>query len=141
MKNGGVLKLTTYYWYSPNGVSIDKTGIEPDVEVFMPDIYYQTYYEMQESETYEYDSVANAVLVAQKALDYLGYEVDRTDGYFDSSLAEALKDYRAGLGMEESEVLDREIFTSIISETRRELANNKEKDTQFQKALEIIRSE
>jgi carboxyl-terminal processing protease len=138
LRNGGVLKLTSYYWYSPNGVSIDKTGIEPDVEVLMPDIYYQTYFEMDDDETYEYDSVSNTVLVTQKALDYLGYEVERSDGYFDRSLADALRTYKADRGLPEDEILDQQTFNSIVSETRRELSNNREKDTQFQKALEII---
>lgn len=138
LDNGGVIKLTSYYWYSPDGVSIDKVGIEPDVKVRMPDIYYQTYYEMEEDETYEYDSVSESVIVVQKALAYLGYEVDRTDGYFDESTAKALEAYKADNGLQVDQVLNEDTFSSIISLTRRQLANNRDKDPQFQKALEII---
>ncbi len=93
---------------------------------------------MDDDEIYEYDSVSNTVLVTQKALDYLGYEVERSDGYFDRSLADALRTYKADRGLPEDEILDQQTFNSIVSETRRELSNNREKDTQFQKALEII---
>ena len=31
--DGGKLKVTTAHWYTPNGSSINKTGIKPDVEI------------------------------------------------------------------------------------------------------------
>ena len=138
LRNGGVLKLTTYYWYSPDGVSIDKTGIKPDYEVKMPDIYYQYYYDMEEDETYEPDSVSDSVRYAQIAMDYLGYDLERTDGYFDRSFAEALISFRGEHGLSAIAVLDRDTFTAIIAETRSELSSNPEKDMQLLKALEVI---
>lgn len=138
LSNGGVLKLTTYYWLSPDGVSIDKTGIEPDYEVKMPDIYYQYYFDMEEDEAYEPDSVSDSVLWAQMAMDYLGYDIERTDGYFDRSFAEALISFRGEHGMSAIAVLDRDAFSAIIAETRSELASNSEKDMQLLKALEVI---
>ena len=33
LSDGGKLKVTTAHWYTPNGSSINKTGIKPDVEV------------------------------------------------------------------------------------------------------------
>ena len=33
LSDGGKLKVTTAHWYTPNGSSINKTGIQPDVEV------------------------------------------------------------------------------------------------------------
>ena len=138
LKNGGVLKLTSYYWYSPDGVSIDKTGIQPDYEVKMPDIYYQYYYDMEEDESYEPDSVSDSVRYAQLAMDYLGYDLERTDGYFDRSFAEALISFRGERGMSAIAVLDRDTFSAIIAETRSELSSNPEKDMQLLKALEVI---
>lgn len=138
LKNGGVLKLTSYYWYSPNGVSIDKTGIEPDYEVKMPDIYYQYYFDMEEDETYEPDSVSESVRYAQLAMDYLGYDIERKDGYFDISFGQALISFRGEHGLSAIAVLDRDTFNAIIAETRSELSSNPEKDMQLLKALEVI---
>ena len=33
LSDGSAIKLTTDHYYTPNGNSINKTGIEPDVEV------------------------------------------------------------------------------------------------------------
>ena len=138
LRNGGVLKITSYYWYSPNGVLIDKVGIAPDIEVMMPDIYYQTYFDMEEDETYAYDSVSDTVEVAQKALNFLGYDTDRNDGYFDASTLAALKRYKADNGLEDSDLLDQATFSSIVAQTRRSLAYDVEKDPQFQMALSVL---
>ena len=37
LRNGGALKLTTEYYYTPSGVCIQGTGIEPDIEVSLPE--------------------------------------------------------------------------------------------------------
>ena len=141
LNNGGVLKLTSYYWYSPDGVSIHEEGIAPDIEVKMPDIYYESYYDLEEDEAYEFDSVSDSAKVTQKALQYLGYDIERTDGYFDASLRDALISYQAEHSLKADGILDQTTFSSIISETSRELSINDEKDTQLQKALEVVRSE
>ncbi|MBQ3430095.1 S41 family peptidase, partial [Candidatus Saccharibacteria bacterium] len=33
LSNATTLKVTTAHWYTPNGSSINQTGIEPDIEV------------------------------------------------------------------------------------------------------------
>ena len=89
--NGGVLKYTSYNWYSPNGVSIHKTGIKPDYEVRLADIAYEYYLEMKEDEKFEYDSVSSITKICEEGLKFLGYDVVRTDGYFDLTFKEVLK--------------------------------------------------
>lgn len=37
LKDGGALKLTTMYYYTPSGVCIQGTGISPDIEVSLPE--------------------------------------------------------------------------------------------------------
>ena len=137
LSGGGVLKLTTYYWYSPDGVSIDKTGIEPDVEVRMPDIYYEYYYDMEEEESYAYDSVSQAAAISQKALNYLGYDTGRSDGYFDEATLQAIDAYKADHGLGQPGILDQATYSSIVSETRRQLADLS-KDPQFEAAKQIM---
>ena len=79
-KDGSAIKYTTSKWLSSKGVWVNGEGIEPDVTVELPDILNVAISELPEGTTYAYDSVGNEVSIAQKALDYLGYEVDRNDG-------------------------------------------------------------
>ena len=138
LSDGGILKITSYYWYSPKGTSVHKEGIKPDIEVMMPDIYYETYYSMDEDETYEYDSVSESARVCQVALDFLGYDIGRKDGYFDKTFAEAVKAFRLDNGLSEKEILDYETFELIVSRTRYVLSSDESKDTQLSKAIEVL---
>ena len=138
LKNGAALKMTTYYWYSPNGVSVHGKGIAPDVEVRMPDIYYMTYEDIDEDTSYGYDDVSDNVGICQYALDYLGYEVDRTDGYFSQDTQEALKAFEGDRGLAVDGMLDSETFQALISSVTRSFSLDQEKDPQLVKAKEII---
>ena len=138
LSDGGILKITSYYWYSPKGTSIHKEGVKPDIEVSMPDIYYETYYSMEEDETYEYDSVSDSNRIIQMSLDFLGYDLKRTDGYFDESFGRALRAFKQDNGMEENEILDSKTFELIISRTRYVLSTDQSKDTQMMKAIEVL---
>ena len=136
--NGGILKMTQYYWLSPSGVSIHKEGIKPDVEVRMADIAYETYSQPAEGETFGYDSVSEFTRIAQLGLDYLDYNINRTDGYFDSEFENSLLQYKADHDLENTPILDEETYQSIISSVIRELYTNPSKDYQLVKAKEII---
>lgn len=135
--NGGVLKFTTFNWYSPNGVSIHKTGIEPDVPVRQADIAYEYLIQMGEDESYKYDEVSNVVAFGQKALSFLGHDIDRTDGYFDKSFETALIKYKTTNKLDNIEVLDYKTYEALTSSVISELSN-KDKDYQFNKAIELI---
>lgn len=134
---GGVLKYSSFYWYSPNGVSIHKTGIKPDVEVLLDDIAYEYYYDMEEDEEYKIDSVSIIVDFCEKGLKFLDYDIARTDGYFDESLEKSLKLYQENNNLPSNGILDKKTYESIISDVIFELSN-KQKDKQLQKAIELI---
>ncbi|MBR4485009.1 MAG: hypothetical protein IKO97_07355 [Erysipelotrichaceae bacterium] len=141
LRNGGVLKITTYYWYSPDGNSIDKVGIVPDEEVKMPDIYYELYSDMEDGEEYAFDSVSDKTALCQKALRFLGYDVERDDGYFDRSFGEALIEYKGEHGLSAIALLDKDTYGSIIAETRYQLSNDRSKDTVLNRAIEIMKED
>ena len=137
LANGGVLKFTSFNWYSPNGVSIHKTGIKPDIEVKLDDIAYEYYIEMGEDETFEYDSVGEQVKTSEMALEFMGYKVDRKDGYFDRSFETALIQYKNDKNLEANGVLDQKTYNTIMADIVSSLSN-KEKDYQFMKAIELM---
>lgn len=137
LQSGGVLKFTSFEWLSPNGISIHKVGITPDIEVRQPDISYEYYVEMNEDEKYEYDSVSDVNRLAEMSLDLLGYKVNRTDGYFDQSFADAIKQYKADKGFTSDSVLDLKTYETIVSDVIFSL-NQIDNDYQFKKAIEIL---
>ena len=138
LSDGGILKLTSYYWYSPQGTSVNKEGIKPDIEIMMPDIYYESYYSLEEDETFEYDSVDDSIRVTQMALDFLGYDVGRKDGYFDQTFAEALNAFKLDSGLSDDGILDSRTFEQVVSRTRYVLSTDKSKDSQLMKAIEVL---
>ena len=138
LSNGGILKLTSYYWYSPKGTSINKEGVKPDIEIRMPEIYYETYYSPEEDEVFEYDCVSEIVRISQEALAFLGYDVGRTDGYFDKTFASALNQFKIDNDLDDDEILDNRTFDTVVSRTRYVLSSDKSKDSQLMKAIEVV---
>lgn len=138
LRDGSVLKVTTSKWLSPQGVWIDYVGIKPDIEVFLGDIMYETYYLMDEDEEYKFDSVSGFVQIASEALDFLGYSVNRTDGYFDRSIERAIINFQASKGFPETGALDAQTYESLITNVLKEWAMNPEKDVQMLRAIEFI---
>lgn len=138
LNNGGAIKITTYYWYSPNGVSIHEVGIKPDVDVRMADIYYEYYSSLKEDESYEYDSVSEKVRMMQEALSFLNYDISRFDGYFDLDSFNALKQFKIDNSLGDDAILDKTTFDALISLVSKQLSLDPNKDLQMLKAKEII---
>ena len=130
--------MTTYYWLSPNGVSIHGEGIAPDEEVYQAPIAYEYYLMMDEEETVPTDSVSDFTRIAQLSLEYLGYDVKREDGYFDEAFRQILREYRNEKGLEDPDILDALTYRSIVSDTIRVLNSDPEKDYQLVRAKEIL---
>lgn len=136
--NGGVLKFTSYYWYSPNGESINNVGIKPDVEVKLDDIAYEYYSKLDDDENYKYDSVNESVRISEMALKFLGYNINRTDGYFDESFELALNEYKANNNMDMDGTLDNDTYQAIMSSVVLGLADAS-KDYQMLKAIDLLK--
>ncbi len=136
--DGSALKYTNSKWASPNGVCINGEGITPDIEVDLPDIMNTTYKRMEEGEVIEVDTVSEYALMANVSLKYLGYDVKREDSYFDESLKNALNAYKKDHGFVEDGLLDEATYTSIVSSFVHALRSNKDNDTQYAKAVEVL---
>lgn len=135
LRDGSAIKLTTSKWLSPNGVWIDKKGIEPDVEVLLEDALIRTYEKFPEEDVYKLDQVSSFVASASSALQFLDYPVDRVDGYLSASVMENLRKFQADKGLKESGELDKTTYESLVSSVYRIWNLQKEKDTQLQAAL------
>lgn len=136
--DGSVLKYTVARWLSPNSVWINETGIKPDVELEAPEILNTSYYNMEESESYGLDQVSTNVGVAQKALQFLDYTVDRNDGYFDSSTQKSLQQFQSDSKMEVTGVMDKTTFEALVTTVLKVFSLDNTKDVQLQKAVELL---
>jgi carboxyl-terminal processing protease len=136
-KDGSALKYTTSKWLSPSGVCVNKEGIEPDIEVKLPPVITSVYGSMGE-EVLDVDSVDINVASVQMALEFLGYNIDRTDGYFNQTTKNAIKEFQKDHEIEDSGLLDSNTFEAIYSAVSLEWSLNKLRDSQYQKALEIL---
>ncbi|MDO4940423.1 MAG: S41 family peptidase [Erysipelotrichaceae bacterium] len=138
LSDGSSVKVTTSEWLSPNGVSINKIGVEPDIEVLLPDIMYERLYDMPEDDVYELDSVSQYVKLSQECLAFLNYDVERTDGYFDESFANALRQFKKDNNLKDDSILDADTYESICSVAIHVCSTDDSYDTQMAKAIEVI---
>ena len=73
-------------------------------------------------------------------LDFLGYSVDRQDGYFSAATRDAITAFQKNNGLEVNGKLDKRTASAIDSKLVSEWGINKDKyDTQMHKALELAK--
>jgi carboxyl-terminal processing protease len=137
--DGSALKFTTAQWMSPNGNAINGVGITPDYIVELHPVFYFDKIVLDEDVTYGLDQVDESIELAQLALDFLGYDVSRTDGYFDQSTVDAIVKFRSDYTLEPSDRLDKKALQVLSTEIIRFWFTNRANlDTQLQKAIELI---
>lgn len=135
------LKVTIAKWNSPKGNNIHGVGIKPDVEVKLPDIFYTNFVVLEEGFEIHEDTVHEAVVYTQNALQFLGYHKGRTDGYYDQSTADALKKYKTDFGLSVNDTIDHnvqeQLYSSVVSEWS---SNRNARDEQLKKAIEVVKN-
>lgn len=131
--DGSSLKFTVDKWLTPNGSWINKKGLTPTNPVSLP-----SYLSLASisSQTLPIQPGQNDKSVAnlQKTLQALGVNVDRTDGYFDASTVQAVKQVQQTAGISETGTVDRQTAKSIDSRFAKLLSKS---DTQLKKAQQI----
>ena len=136
-----VIKLTTSKWLAPDGDWYNEVGIKPDIEVFLDDILYEHYSMMEEDDSYSLDSVSIYNAFASKALAFLGYDVERFDGYFDDNLFANLKAFQSAKNLEDNGVLDYSTYNSLLSSVFYEWSSNPLKDLQMVEAKSFLKGQ
>ncbi|MCF0111634.1 MAG: S41 family peptidase [Erysipelotrichaceae bacterium] len=137
--DGSALKYTTARWLTSDDKSIDGIGVVPDEEVRLPDAMYESYVILEENESYAPDTVSDKVKTSQILLDFLGYSVDRKDGYFSAKTQSAIRKFQKDQQLEATGILDHTTASALNAAVVREWSVNRDvHDTQFVKAMEII---
>ena len=139
--DGTSIKYTVGKWYTPNRKNINNKGFEPDVEVDAEQASSVTYEKMKKKDVIEADTVSVNAKALQVYLQYLGYEVDRTDEYFSQTSSEALKQFQEDQGLEVSGNCDYQTFKRLTTCVNAKLQGNElSEDPQILKAVEVLKS-
>lgn len=135
LENGGELKLSTNKWLTPDREWIHGKGIESDIEVEQHPLFAMEIMPLR-GEFAEGD-YSEEVAYVQKVLSGLGYNLSRTDGFYDEQTAEAVASYREKHDLESGRHMDDEFFASI----RDQVASYKEDmehDVQLKMGLSVM---
>lgn len=137
MNDGSNIKLTIAKWLTPDGNSVNETGLEPDIMVSLPDVFFVS--PLPKDEVLEMDTVGDDVASLQLMLDALGMQPDRTDGYFSEHTEELVRTFQQENGLEVTGKVDEDTANAIEAEIIEQLSKP-ENDTQLQKAVSFIQA-
>ncbi|WP_050780774.1 S41 family peptidase [Dethiobacter alkaliphilus] len=132
LANSTGLRYTVAKYQTPNGRDINEVGLEPDVEVELPDelrvLFHRVARDLKPG-----DEDMN-VQFLQQMLKSLDYNVNDT-GVYDSATERAVRSFQNEHGLNATGELNLETRTQLNEEIDRLLEEN---DTQMQKAVEVI---
>jgi len=132
-----MLNLTVQAWLTPNGHLIEGHGVEPTIYVEASEFLSIFQVHLGDYEVLEYDMVHQGIESAQQILELLGYDVARTDGYFDASTITALKAFQSDNDLEVTGTLEG-LTASALSMALREKVRNPAYDAQILAAIEWL---
>nr|WP_277613957.1 S41 family peptidase [Neobacillus muris] len=134
--DGSNLKFTIAKWLTPNGNWIHKKGINPDVEVALPE--YATLSIINPDKELTLSNSSTEIQTAQKMLKALGYDPGREDGFFDETTKAAVVAFQTDNGLPADGVLKGDSTMKLMELLREKIQAN---DTQLQKAVEVLKEE
>ncbi|MBK3494868.1 S41 family peptidase [Viridibacillus sp. YIM B01967] len=130
--NGGELKLSTNKWLTPKKEWIHGKGIEATLNVKQDALYHMELPPLTGS--FEEGDFNEQVLYVQEALSKMGYQLKRTDGYFDRETAEAVLMYRKKKKLAQEPIINESFFSALHKEMV-EYKGNNQNDHQLQMAI------
>lgn len=135
LSDGSNIKLTVAKWLTPNGNWIHEKGVQPDINVSLPD-YFKA---MPFPENVELKLDMNNVDVQnlQIILNGIGYKTKRKDGYFDDSTKLAVKSFQKANNIDATGIVDSKTATLLQNKVVERIKEPKN-DTQLQVATETL---
>ncbi|WP_325058526.1 S41 family peptidase [Lentibacillus cibarius] len=118
--DGSRLKLTFFKWLSPKGTWIHEKGVKPTVKAEQPTYYFSNPIQLDKPLTY--NDTGDKVKNIQIMLEGLGYDPERTDGYFNKATEATVKSFQAEHDLEATGKVDEKtaglIETKIVEKVR-----------------------
>lgn len=144
LKNGGTMKLSNYYFTTPNGNEINHVGVAPDVHVEnglgLTEEEIATVYSklapMSELTKYYKGQTGLNVYAAQQRLNLLGENLKVT-GTMDDATVAAIKKLQKATGMSPYGGLDYATMTAL-EKSLQDLLYGGDDDKQLEKAIQLL---
>lgn len=136
LSDGSYIKYTNAKWLLPSGKCIHGEGLTPDIEV--KDEKFLSTGVGEFKKTLSVDSVDSHVAQMQIALKMMGYDIDRTDGYFSKTTRDSLMKFEKDHNMEVNGIYEPDDALSLNFYGRLYLSDEKN-DTQYHRLLQEIR--
>jgi len=147
LENGGAMKLSMYYFTTPNQKVINKVGITPDyvvsnnlaVDTKTLTAEYEAFAPMSESKKPKAGETGLNVYGAQQRLKMLGYSVP-VNGTMDQATVLAVKAFQKQEGLSVCGILDYATMDTLEEAVFAHITGAlPDKDLQLDKALELLR--
>lgn len=135
LQNGGELKLSTNKWLTPKREWIHGKGIKADIEVEQHPLFALEVIPLRGD--FKEGSFNEEVAYAQKVLTGLGYDVGRTDGFFDEQTTQAVQLYREQKDLSAGNHMDDAFFESIREQVIA-YKEDTEHDLQLQMGISVL---
>lgn len=135
LQNGGELKLSTNKWLTPSKRWIHQVGIEPDVEVTQHPLY-NIETKVQKGR-YEVGEYSEEIEYSQRVLKELGYNIGRTDGFFDMDTANEVEQFRKKHDLQQGRQMD-ELFFNELSKQLQSFKQDIVNDAQLQMSVSYV---
>ncbi|WP_243458119.1 S41 family peptidase [Sporosarcina sp. Te-1] len=132
LSNGGEMKLSTHKWLTPKEQWIHGAGVEADLKAEQNKLF--TEHVRIVTDIYSPGNHHEDIAYAQRLLGGLGYQVDRTDGFFDESTAAAVQQFRKDGQLDAEDIMDRKFF-SLLRERVEDYRKDHSNDIQLQMAI------
>lgn len=134
IRQESMLQLTIQAWLTPHGNLIEGYGVEPTQYVEPSEFMWISQVHLGDLDVLTYDMVHSGVMNAQLTLEALGYDVVRTDGYFDQMTEHAVGEFQLANDLEVTGEIDG-LTATALSMALRDKARNPVYDAQIQAAL------
>ena len=134
--DGTSFKYTVARWFTPKGTSINNKGFKPDIKVDLPAVKTTQYYKFKKKDMIKQDTVDDNAKALQIYLQYLGYDVDRTDTYFSNTSSQALSKFQEENGLDVSGNCDKKTWDVLMEKVLLKMNETPSDDTQRQCAIE-----
>ncbi|MCF6094553.1 S41 family peptidase [Microaerobacter geothermalis] len=135
MSDKSSLKLTIAKWLTPKGNWIHEKGVEPTYEVSQPP--YFSALQLPKDKVLKRDMNGPEISNLQIILQGLGFNVNRSDGYFDENTEKAMRDFQLNNNLPPTGLLDKDTADLLEEKLRIKLSDPKN-DNQLQKAIEVL---
>ncbi|WP_274309232.1 S41 family peptidase [Solibacillus daqui] len=135
LQNGGEVKLSTNKWLTPSKRWIHQVGIEPDLEVKQHPLYKM---EMKVLKgRFDVGEYGEEVAYTQRVLSELGYNIERSDGFYDMDMANEVEKFRKKYDLQDGRHLDEVFFRELTMQIQK-FKHDPVNDMQLQMGVSYI---